>query len=246
MRKGKEMQVALMVLILGLWGSMGAWASAAADMNEVQPPMVAKHLLVPETDISQGSRTSSTQMTRVTFTGVINSAKGKKALLETGSGSQDGASPAAWYAVGDTVGLYVVKEIDTGAVVLEGSGQTLRLPLYGPDKERPEPVAVAAGPLSKGQDAEKSTQPNMSQQQEQGQPPNPFGPAPGKGAAPGQSGTASGQTQSQSGGANPLQQAIEKARQGQGSGQGSTQNPFPPPQGSGSNPFKEMLNKKGN
>lgn len=246
MRKGKGMQVFLMVMVLGLCGAMGVWAGAAADMNEVQPPMVARHLLVPETDISQGSRTSSTQMTRVTFTGVINSAKGKKALLETGSGSKDGASPAAWYGVGDTVGVYVVKEIDTGAVVLEGSGQTLRLPLYGPDKERPEPVQVAAGPLPKGQDVGRPTQPNTAQQQGQGQPPNPFGPTPGKGAGPGQSGTPSGQTQPQGGGANPLQQAIEKARQGQGAGQGSSQNPFPPPQGSSGNPFMEMMKKKGN
>ncbi|MGQ9670335.1 MAG: hypothetical protein ACUVWY_09240 [Desulfosoma sp.] len=244
MNKGKGMHVALMVVVFGLCGAMGAWAGGAADMNAVQPPMVAKHLLVPETDISQGSKTSLTQMTRVTFTGVINSAKGKKALLETGSDSKDGASPGAWYGVGDTVGPYVVKEIDTGAVVLEGSGQTLRLPLYGPDKDRPEPVQVAAGPLPKGQDVDRPTQPNTDQQEGQGQPPTPFGPTPGKSAGPGQRGTPSGQTQPQGGGANPLQQALEKARQG--AGQGSSQNPFPPPQGSGSNPFMEMMKKKGN
>lgn len=236
MRKGQGMHVALMVVVLGLCGAMGAWAGAAAEMNEVQPPMVAKHLLVPKTDISHGSGISLTQMTRVTFTGVINSAKGKKALLETGSDSKDGASPAAWYGVGDTVGPYVVKEIDTSAVALEGSGQTLRLPLYRPDKKRPQPVQVAAGPLPKGQDGDRPTQPNTAQQDGQGQPPTPFGPTPGKSAGPGRSGTPFRQTQPQGGGANPLQQAIEKARQGQGAGQGSSQNPFPPPQGSGAIP----------
>ncbi|MEJ5365528.1 MAG: hypothetical protein WHS86_10525 [Desulfosoma sp.] len=240
------------ILVLGLslavfvlCGGTGLSASPGTEGDRALPPMVTKHLLVPESNTSQGGA-GPVNASRVTFTGILNTPKGTKALLETGAASKEGASPAGWYAVGDTVGPYVLKEIQANTVVLEGNGDTLRLPLYGPDKDRPQPVEVAAGPLDKGQIPQRGGEQAQGQgQEQQGQQPGPFGPAP-KGAVQGKGTTPPGQTSppAQSGGANPLQQAIEKARQGQG--QGSTQGPFPPPQGSGSgsNPFMEILKKK--
>jgi len=225
-------------------GSVWASANPAADADKTLPPMVTKHLLVPESDGSKAAA-GPAATSRITFTGVLVSPQGKKVLLETGSASQDGASPASWYTLGDAVGPYTLQEIGPNAVVLQGSGETLRLPLYGTEKNRPQPVEVAAGPADKGQLFQKGAQQSQGQEQgqEQQQAPNPFGPAPGKGVRP------PTQTppppQAQGGGTNPLQQAIEKARQGQGSGQPSPQGPFPPPaQGGGSNPFQELMKKK--
>lgn len=243
-RVGFSVIVLSLVMLLG--AALGDGAQAASEVNGTQPPMVTKHLLVPESNPSDTAKVQGVNTTRVIFTGVMGTADGKKALLDTGSAPKEGASSAAWYKEGDTVGPYVLKEISANAIVLEGSGESLRLPLYGPEKERPQPVELAAGPLSKGQVAEKPAPEGAAQEQGQGQPPNPFGPAPNK-VTPGKGATPPGQAQPQGGGANPFQEAIEKARQGKGTGQGSGQGPFPPPaqgSGSGSNPLMNILKKQ--
>lgn len=241
-RMRRILVLGLSLAVVVLCGGTGAWASAGTEGDKSLPPMVTKHLLVPESSTSQGTAVP-VNTSRVIFTGILNTPKGTKALLETGAASKQGASPAGWYAVGDSVGSYVLKEIQANAVLLEGNGETLRLPLYGPDKDRPQPVEVAAGPLDKAQMLQKGAEQTQGQEQQQGQPPNPFGPAP-KGAVQGKGTTPPEQTSppAQGGGANPLQQAIERARQGQGSSQG----PFTPSQGSGSgsNPFQELLKRK--
>ncbi len=226
----------------------GGWARAASEGNEPQPPMVVKHLLVPESNVSDTPK-SQAATARVVFTGVMGTADGKKVLLDTGSSPREGTSTAAWYKEGDTVGPYVLKEIGANTIVLEGSGETLRLPLYGPDKDRPQPLELAAGPFDKGQLPSKGAPEGAGQEQAQGQgqPPSPFGPTP-KGVTPGKGATPPGQAQpqAQGGGSNPFKEAIDKARQGQGSGQGTGQGPFPPPQGSksGSNPLMDMIKKQ--
>ncbi|WP_148045639.1 hypothetical protein [Desulfosoma caldarium] len=242
------MAVGLVTIVLG--PAVGGWAAgAAAATDEAQPPMVTKHLFAPERSGLDRSMTHGKTSARVTFTGVMRTEKGKKALLETGTASKDRASSAAWYGEGDTVGPYVLKEIGANAVVLEGNGENLRLPLYGPEKDRPQPIEVTAGSPSKGQDVESATPQGTRRQQGQGQPLNPFGPAPAKGSVQGKGAMPTGQGQAQGGsGTSPLQQAIQKARQGQSYGQESSQNPFPPSGGSGgfgANPFMEMLKKKG-
>ncbi len=243
-RMRRMLFLGLSLAVVVLCGGTGLWASGGTEGEKSLPPMVTKHLLVPESNTSQGGA-APVSASRVSFTGILNTPKGTKALLETGAVSKEGASPAGWYAAGDSVGPYVLKEIQANTVVLEGNGETVRLPLYGPDKDRPQPVEVAAGPLDKAQMLQKGAEQTQGQEQQQGQQPSPFGPAP-KGAVRGKGTTPPEQTSppAQSGGANPLQQAIEKARQGQGAGQGSSQGPFPPPQGSGSNPFQELLKKK--
>ncbi|MEJ5347110.1 MAG: hypothetical protein WHS46_00285 [Desulfosoma sp.] len=240
----------VMVVSLLLWvgNVFGGWAQAASEESQPQPPMVVKHLLVPESHVSDTPK-SQPNTARVVFTGLMGTADGKKALLDTGSSPREGTSSAAWYREGDSVGPYILKEIGTNTIVLEGAGETLRLPLYGPDKDRPEPLELAAGPLDKGQMPQKGAPEGTGQEQAQGQgqPASPFGPSP-KAVTPDKGATPPGQAQpqAQGGGSNPFQEAIEKARQRQGSGQGTGQGPFPSPQGSksGSNPFMDMIKKQ--
>lgn len=112
-----------------------------------QAPLVVRKLFVPAGDgvprTPEGA--ASIAEGRFVLTGVMVLPDGKRALLEIKDSAQakEGLSKM-WWREGEAVGGYVLETIEPSAVVLTGSQQKVRIPLYGTPKQRPQPTTTAS------------------------------------------------------------------------------------------------------
>ncbi len=244
-------------MVVVLMGCFWAVPGSAGDGEGTDVPlMVARNLFGPPTEAGSAPELGAanpTARSRFLFTGVAVTPSGAKALIEMKGRAKQHADSKAWYREGDAVGTYVLKEIGSNYVVLEGRGETMRIPLYGPEKDRPKPVLVAGGPRAGGAFPKTPPSTPTAARAAQGQkkPAPVFGPPQAntqghprdpKGAPTGSKKGNLGQSAPSTGSQNnnPFFHAVQQSNQGSAAG------PFGSPGGAppSGNPFMQFMNKK--
>ncbi len=112
-----------------------------------QPPMIEKHIFSPETEIPESPKKGESPKEKalereISFTGVIISPQGKRAMIEERSRSRRRGTEkqkSLLYKEGDEINGMTLKEIGSNYIVLLKDGKEVRLRLYRGDKKRPAP-----------------------------------------------------------------------------------------------------------
>ena len=127
--------------VVGLTATAVALAFAGAQ----EPPMVEKHIFSPDTEIAESPKKGASPKAnklegKITFTGVIISPQGKRAIIkQKGEYRKEGNDRSSLYKEGDEIDGMTLKEIGGNFVVLLDEGKEVRIKLYTGDKRRPVP-----------------------------------------------------------------------------------------------------------
>jgi hypothetical protein len=130
------------------WG-LFVIASAGLSFAET-PPMVDRHIFTPENTTEQkldtvpGPVDGSDLLKEIQFTGVMNTSKGKQAIIVE-SANKDKKKKERIVKEGDLIKGMILKEIGPNYVLIVTKENTVKLNLYKGSKPRPiAPVAPAS------------------------------------------------------------------------------------------------------
>jgi hypothetical protein len=163
------------------WG-MFAIAATSLSFAEPPPPMVERHIFTPEnttdqkTDAVPGPVDGSDLLKDIHFTGVMNTSKGKQAIIVE-SAKNDKSKKKHVVKEGDLIKGMTLKEIGPNYVLIETKENTIKLNLYKGTKTRPVAPPTPALPEP------PATSPDLMNQPKPGSPvaaPQQM-PSPGRG-----------------------------------------------------------------